>query len=105
MLIFPLVVIELQVLYGRSYSDLIVLGTASFIAFGLFSLPAGWLADRWGRRNMMLAFYFRCGASLIGAAFAPSLYALAAALFVLGMFASIYHPVGTALILENATQR
>ena len=46
MLIFPMVVIELQTSYGRSYSDLIMLSTASFIAFGLFSLPAGWLADR-----------------------------------------------------------
>ena len=105
MLIFPMVVIELQAFYGLSYSELIVFGTASFIAFGLFSLPAGWLADRWSRRNMMVAFYIGCGASLVGAAFAPSLYALAAALFALGIFAAIYHPVGTALVLENATQR
>src|SRR5580658_2312348 len=97
MLIFPMVVIELQAFYGRSYSELIVFGTASFIAFGLFSLPAGWLADRWSRRNMMVAFYLGCGVSLVAAALAPSLYVLAAALFVLGMFASIYHPVGTAL--------
>ena len=105
MLIFPTVVIELQVVYGRSYSDLIALGTASFVAFGLFSLPAGWLADRWSRRDMMVAFYVGCGLSLVGAAFAPSLWALAAALFALGMFAAIYHPVGTAMIIEKATVR
>jgi MFS family permease len=104
-LIYPTLVIELQAVYGRSYSDLIVLGTASFIAFGLFSLPAGWLADRWSRRNMMVVFYFGCGLSLLGAAFAPSLYGLALALFLLGVFAAIYHPVGTAVILENAAQR
>ena len=74
-LIYPTVVIELAAISGRSYSELIALGTASFIAFGLFSLPAGWLADRWSRRNMMAAFYIGCGLSLIGAAFAPSLYA------------------------------
>jgi MFS family permease len=104
-LIYPTLVIELEAVYRRPYSELIVLGTASFIAFGLFSLPAGWLADRWSRRNMMLAFYWGCGLSLIGAALAPSLYALAFALFMLGVFAAIYHPVGTALILENASQR
>ena len=54
---------------------------------------------------MMVAFYIGCGLSLIGAAFAPSLYALAVALFVLGIFAAIYHPVGTAMVIENATQR
>ena len=104
-LIFPTVVIELEVVYGRSYSELIALATASFIAFGLFSLPAGWLADRWSRRNMMVAFYVGCGLSLIGAAFAPSLNALAVALFVLGIFAAIYHPVGTAMVIETAVHR
>jgi MFS family permease len=105
MLIFPTVVIELEAVYGRSYSDLIALGTASFVAFGLFSLPAGWLADRWSRRDMMVAFYVGCGLSLLGAAVAPSLLALAIALFALGVFAAIYHPVGTAMIIESATVR
>ena len=104
-LIYPTVVIELQVVYGKSYATLIALATASFIAFGLFSLPAGWLGDRWSRRDMMVAFYIGCGLSLVAAAFAPSLYVLGFALFSLGMFAAIYHPVGTAVILENATQR
>ena len=67
MLIFPTVVIGLEAIYGRSYAELIALGTASFIAFGVFSLPAGWLADRWSRRNMMALFYAGCGLSLIGA--------------------------------------
>ena len=105
MLIFPTVVIELEAVYGRSYSELIALGTASFVAFGLFSLPAGWLADRWSRRNMMVAFYVGCGVSLLGAAVAPSLWGLAIALFALGLFAAIYHPVGTAMIIESATVR
>lgn len=104
-LIYPTVVIELQSAYGQSYATLIGLSTASFVSFGLFSLPAGWLGDRWSRRNMMIGFYLGCGASLVGAALAPSLTVLAFALFALGMFAAIYHPVGTAMVLENATQR
>ena len=104
-LIYPTVVIELQAAYGESYSTLIALATASFVAFGLFSLPAGWLGDRWSRRDLMVAFYIGCGLSLVAAAFAPSLVWLGVALFALGMFAAIYHPVGTAMILENATQR
>src|ERR1700730_6912911 len=80
-LIFPTVVISLETVYGRNYADLIALGTASFIAFGVFSLPAGWLADRWSRRNMMALFYFGCGLSLALGAVAPNLIVLAAALF------------------------
>jgi MFS family permease len=102
-LIYPMVAIELEVAYGKSYSTLIALSTASFIAFGLFSLPAGWLGDRFSRRDIMVVFYFGVGLSLVAAAFAPSLYVLGFALFALGMFAAIYHPVGTAMILENVT--
>jgi MFS family permease len=105
MLIFPTVVIGLELIYGRSYAELIALGTASFVAFGIFSLPAGWLADHWSRRNMMAIFYAGCGLSLVASSFAPNLIVLAIALFALGMFAAIYHPVGTAMLIEQATSR
>ena len=104
-LIFPTVVISLEAVYGRSYSELIALGTASFVAFGVFSLPAGWLADRWSRRYMMAAFFIGCGVSLAAAALAPNLIMLAAALFALGIFAAIYHPVGMAMLIEAAQTR
>ena len=59
LLIYPTVVIGLEVVYQRPYSELIALSSAAFIAFGVFSLPAGWLADRWSRRNMMAAVLYR----------------------------------------------
>jgi MFS family permease len=105
MLIFPTVVLALGPIYDKSYAELIALGTAPFIAFGVFSLPAGWLADRWSRRNMMALFYAGCGISLIGAGLASDLIVLTVALTVLGMFAAIYHPVGTAMLIEQATTR
>ncbi len=105
LLIYPTVVIGLDVIYHRPYSELIALSTAAFVAFGVFSLPAGLLADRWSRRNMMAVFYFGCGVSLAGAAFAPNLPMLAVALFSLGMFASIYHPVGMAMLIEASQAR
>jgi MFS family permease len=104
-LIFATAVIPLQAVYGRSYADLIWLGTPSFVAFGVCSLPAGWLADHWSRRNMMVAFYLGCGVSLAAAAFAPGPVALAAALFALGAFAAIYHPVGMAMLIEASQAR
>src|SRR5947208_16905901 len=85
MLILATVVIELTTVYGWSYAELIALGTPSFLAFGVFSLPAGWLGDRWSRRNMMALFYLGCGASLAGAALASSPAVLAVALSALGM--------------------
>jgi MFS family permease len=104
-LIFPTVVIGLEAVYGKSYAELIALGTASFVAFGVFSLPAGWLADRWSRRSMMALFYIGCGLSLALAAVAPNLIVLGIALFVLGMFAAIYHPVGMPMLIAAAASR
>ena len=54
---------------------------------------------------MMAAFYIGCGLSLAGAGFAPNLTALAVAMFALGMFASIYHPVGMAMLIEASNAR
>jgi MFS family permease len=105
MLIFPTVVIGLEAVYGRTYAELLVLGTASFFAFGIFSLPAGWLADRWSRRNMMIVFYIGCSLSCAAAALSPNFIVLAISLFALGVFASIYHPVGTAIVVAAATNR
>jgi MFS family permease len=100
LLIYPTVVIGLEVIYQRPYAELIALSTAAFVAFGVFSLPAGWLADRWSRRNMMAAFYIGCGVSLAGIAASPNLLILAVAMFALGVFAAIYHPVGMPMLLE-----
>jgi MFS family permease len=105
LLIYPTVVIGLEVIYHRPYSELIALSSTAFLAFGVFSLPAGWLADRWSRRNMMAAFYFGCGLSLALTAFAPNLTMLAAGMFVLGIFAAIYHPVGMAMLIEASGAR
>ena len=98
--IYPTIVIGLEIVYHRPYAELIALATAMFIAFGVFSLPAGWLADRWSRRNMMVLFYVGCGVSLLVAAAAPNLPMMATALFGLGVFAAIYHPVGMAMLIE-----
>jgi len=105
LLIYPTVVIGLEVVYQRPYSELIALTSAAFVAFGVFALPAGWLADRWSRRNMMAAFYFGCGASLFAIALSPNLLALSISMFALGVFAAIYHPVGMAMLIEASQAR
>jgi len=105
LLIYPTVVLGLEAVYGRPYSELIVLSSAAFLAFGIFSLPAGWLADRWSRRNMMGTFYLGCGVSMLAVALAPNLIVLSAAMFALGVFAAIYHPVGMAMLIEAASAK
>ncbi len=40
-------------------------GVGAFMLFGLGSLPAGRLGDLWGRRQMMLIFFFGMGVSAL----------------------------------------
>jgi MFS family permease len=105
LLVFPTVVIGLETTLARSYAELIALSTACFVAFGLFSLPWGWLADHWSRRKIMAIFFFGCAISMAAAAAAPNVYWLGAALLLLGIFAAIYHPVGIPMLVSNARDR
>jgi MFS family permease len=105
LLIFPTVVIGLEAKLGRSYAELIVLSTACFVAFGLFSLPWGWLGDHWSRRKLIAIFFFGCSLSLVAAALAPNMIWLAVALFSLGIFAAIYHPIGIPKLISHARDR
>jgi len=99
------VVIGLETELHRSYGELIALSTACFIAFGLFSLPWGWLGDHWSRRKLMAIFFLGCAGALAAAAASPNMIVLAVALFVLGVFAAIYHPVGVPVLIANARDR
>jgi len=88
--------------WGIPYSELIAYATPGFIAFGIFSLPAGWLADRWSREGMMAIFFLGIGVFSIACAFARTPIEMAIGLFFVGMFAAIYHPVGLTLVVEGA---
>ena len=102
LLIYPTAVIAIAAERGLAYAELIGLSTGAFMAFGLLSLPVGWLADRLGRRNLLAAFFLGTGASCVALGFASRPLAFSAWLLVLGAFAAIYHPVGTAMLVSNA---
>jgi MFS family permease len=87
--------------WGLDYSDLLKYATPGFFAFGLFALPAGWLADKWSREGMMSVFFIGIGLASIATAFARSPIEIAVGLFVIGVFAAIYHPVGLAIVVDR----
>ncbi len=87
--------------WGLGYGDLLKYATPGFFAFGVFALPAGWLADKWSREGMMGAFFVGIGAAAIAIAFARTPFEVGVGLFVLGVFAAIYHPVGLAIVVEK----
>lgn len=84
--------------WGIGYAELLAYATPGFFAFGVFSLPAGWMADRWSRDGMMGVFFIGIGAVSIATGFARTPLQMGAGLFAIGMFAAIYHPVGLAIV-------
>jgi MFS family permease len=87
--------------WGLGYAELLKYATPGFFAFGVFALPAGWLADKWSREGMMSVFFIGIGLASIATAFARTPFEVGAGLFVVGVFAAIYHPVGLAIVVEK----
>jgi MFS family permease len=87
--------------WGLGYAELLKYATPGFFAFGVFALPAGWLADKWSREGMMSVFFIGIGLASIATAFASTPFELGFGLFVIGVFAAIYHPVGLAIVVEK----
>lgn len=104
LLIYPTAVIAIAAQSELSYSELIGLATGAFVAFGLCSLPMGWLSDRFGRRNMLAVFFIGYGLSCLGVASADRPAAFAGWLLVLGVASAIYHPVGSTMLVSHARQ-
>jgi MFS family permease len=87
--------------WGLGYAELLNYATPGFLAFGLFALPAGWLADKWSRDGMMAVFFVGTGLSAIATGFARTPLEIGIGLFVVGVFAAIYHPVGLAILTQK----
>ncbi|MGB5903258.1 MAG: MFS transporter [Xanthobacteraceae bacterium] len=102
MLIFAAAVIIMGPAMGLAYSELLPYATPAFVAFGAGSLVTGWLGDRWSRRHMMVIYFFGIGAAMIAVGLVQTPLQLGAALLAVGIFASIYHPVGTAMLVSYA---
>lgn len=102
MLLYPTVVLALEPEMGMGYGELLVLMTPGNVLFGFGALPAGWLGDRWSTLGMMVVFFVGMGASAVVTGLASSPAGLAVGLALVGLFASIYHPVGMAWLVRSA---
>ena len=91
--------------FGTEYGPVLALGTGMFVLYGIGALPVAWVVEKIGRRAIMAVFFFGVGASLVLAGVVTGPWGLAAALGLMGIFNAIYHPVGTAMLVEAAGDR
>jgi MFS family permease len=102
LLIFATAVAAIAADWGMIWQDLMPYTVGAFVMFGLGSLPAGRLGDLWGRRAMMVVFFLGMGGAGLLIALSSGVWTLAAALTLMGVFASIYHPVGIPMLVQQA---
>jgi MFS family permease len=81
-----------------SLLELLAVYNAMCLIYGLAAIPAGFLADRFGSRRLLVIAATGCTVSLLLVAAAPSFKLLAGGLILLGLSAGVYHPSGLSLL-------
>jgi len=79
-----------------SYETIGLIVSLVFFFYGWGSLPAGFLADRYPKKVLIVTSMAVCGASAIIVGLSESMMPIAGSLVILGMGASLYHPAGYA---------
>ena len=102
MLIYPTVVLSLEAELGLPYGDLLMPSTVGFATYALGAFPAGWLGDRWSRRAMIILMFLGLALGCLLTGSSSTQWGIAFGLGVIGLFAAIYHPVGIAMLVEQA---
>lgn len=103
-LIFPTAVIAIGAEWKLDYGELIPLATGCFVAFGLLSLPVGWLVNILGPQRLLAAFFIFTGLACFFIAISSTWPMLGLGVLLLGAAGAIYHPVGLTL-LASASSR
>lgn len=98
MLIYPAAVLALSVSLSKPFGELLPYSTGGFVAFGLFSMPFGWIGKRVSGHRLITVFFLGTGVSCILAGLAQTPLQIGMALTLVGFFAAIYHPIGNAML-------
>lgn len=97
--IIPFLVADLDITYTQGG----LLLTVFFVMYSVFQLPAGVVADRVGKKRLLVAGLVGMVAGIYLAAMATSYEALVASQIVAGISGSTYHPTGMSLISDFET--
>ncbi len=84
-----------------AYAEMLFYGIPSLVLFGACAPIAAHMADHWNRNGMLTVFFVGIGLASILTGFAQSLLQIGLGLALIGIFASIYHPVGIAMVIEG----
>tara|TARA_B100000700_G_scaffold236715_1_gene262648 strand:+ start:432 stop:1607 length:1176 start_codon:yes stop_codon:yes gene_type:complete len=99
------IVLTIEKEWNISYDQLIRLWTLGALLIGLGAIPFGWLSDRWSRSGTMTIMFIGMGFASIICGLSTSIFFLFISLSLLGVFCSIYHPVGIPWVINSANKQ
>lgn len=104
-LVFPAVTMPIVGALGMPLENVVRLSFLMYLTYGVFALPAGYIADRWQARKLLITGVYAMGAGLALAGLFPSPTTMPFYLMLVGLGASVYHPAGLALISHTVEKR
>jgi FSR family fosmidomycin resistance protein-like MFS transporter len=98
MVVYTVVLERMGETFGRDITDFTTIST---VLFGLGAIPASLLADRYGEKRLLVAFFLltALGGTVLG--LAQGTITLALGMACLGLGTSIFHPVGNAFLARG----
>ena len=99
------IILTIEKEWSISYDQLIRLWSLGALLIGLGAIPFGWLSDRWSRSGTMTIMFIGMGLASILCGLSTSISFLFYSLSLLGLFCSIYHPVGIPWVIHSANKQ
>ncbi len=99
------IVLTIEKEWNISYDQLIRLWSLGALLIGLGAIPFGWLSDKWSRSGTMTIMFIGMGFASILCGLSTSVSFLFFSLSLLGLFCSIYHPVGIPWVIHAANKQ
>lgn len=98
LLIYPAVLLLLQKEFSMNYLELGVVGNIMNFCYGLGALPGGMIYNYLGPKKLFLTCFLGSSFVAIFVSLSSTIVLFAAGLALLGLFGSLYHPLGNAVI-------
>ncbi len=105
MTLLPAVLVVLTGIEGLSFFEIGIIGTIGYMLYGVGSIPAGILTDKYGAKMMLSLGVFGMAVTSILVGISPVGWFFAIAYALFGLSASIYHPSGLSLIARHVEKK
>lgn len=105
MTLLPAVLVVLTGIEGLTFFEIGIIGTVGYMLYGVGSIPAGILTDKYGAKRMLTAGVIGMAVMSILVGLSPVGWFFAITYGLFGLTASIYHPSGLPLIAKHIEKK